>query len=380
MGRHKRTKHLGSMNIPTLFLVGATHRTASFGFREKLALGQEAEAGLAQELAGLRSLREFVILNTCNRVEIYGVATHEGVPDQVAAAFCARQHVNPAEFVRFGFAWKDRDMVQHLLEVASGLDSQILGETEIFGQVKRAYATAQTRGSVGAVLNRLFQKAFQSAKHVRSTTAITEGQVSVANVGVDLALSIFGGLADARVLLVGAGEMGEKSGRAFQSRGVRNIAVASRHLERAAELAADLGGRALPFEEREACLAEADIVVCSTAAPTTVLSVAAVREAMKSRSARPLFLVDLAMPRDIEAAAGALENVFLYNLDDLAAVAEKNRQARLVEADRGRQVLAPRTEALWQQLQVQLTLSAGELRDRVDAPIPEGGIGSGAFA
>jgi glutamyl-tRNA reductase len=335
------------MNTPTLFLVGATHRTAPFGFREKLALGQEAEAGLAQELSALGALREFVILNTCNRVEIYGLAEQEGIADQVAAAFCSRQHVNPAEFGRFGFTLRDRDMVQHLMDVASGLDSQILGETEIFGQVKRAYATAQARGSVGSVLNRLFQKAFQAAKQVRSTTAITEGQVSVANVGVDLALSIFGDLSGSKVLLVGAGEMGEKSAKAFLSRGARQLTVASRHFERASELAREVGGAAVAFEDREKALAEADIVVCSTAAPTTVLSTAAIREAMKARSARPLFLVDLAMPRDIETAAASLENVFLYNLDDLAAVAEKNRLARLAEAERCREVLAPRTDALW---------------------------------
>ena len=299
------------MNTPSLFLVGATHRTAPFGFREKLALGTEAEAGLAQELAGLRSLREFVILNTCNRVEIYGVAANENVPDQVAGAFCARQHVKSSEFGRFGFVCKDRDAVQHLLEVASGLDSQILGETEIFGQVKKAYATAQTRGSVGAALNRLFQKAFQAAKHVRTNTAVTTGQVSVANVAVDLALSIFGSLADTRVLLVGAGEMGEKSAKAFQSRGAKHLTISSWHFEHASEVAAELGAEALPFENRETRLADADIVVCSTAAPGTVISAEAVRGAMRTRLARPLFLVDRAMPRDVELAAGAIENVYL---------------------------------------------------------------------
>jgi glutamyl-tRNA reductase len=346
------------MQFPTLFLVGATHRTAPFGFREKIALGAEAEAGFAQELAGMRSLREFAVLNTCNRVEIYGVAAEECVPDQVAAAFCARQHVDPAEFGRFGFSAQGRDAVRHLLEVASGLDSQILGETEIFGQVKRAYATAQARGSAGAVLNRLFQKAFQSAKHIRSTTAVTAGQVSVANVAVDLAQDIFGSLQDVRVLLVGAGEMGEKSGRAFASRAAKNLTVASRKLERAGELAAVLGGGVLPFEDRESCLADWDIVVCSTAAPGTVISAAAVRAAMKARAARPILLIDLAMPRDVDPAVAAVGNVFLYNLDDLAGIAEKNRLARMAEAERGRQALPPRVDSLWRHLQFSL-MAAG---------------------
>ena len=342
------------MNTPTLFLVGATHRTAPFGFREKLALSAEAEAGFASELGGLRSLREFVILNTCNRVEIYGLAADDLTADQVAGAFCARQHVDAAEFSRLGFSIQGLDAVQHLLEVASGLDSQMLGETEIFGQTKRALATAQTRGSAGPVLNRLFQKAFQAAKQVRTDTAVTIGQVSVANVAVDVAMDIFGRLSAARVLVLGAGEMGEKSGKAFVSRGAPHLTVASRKRERAQHLAATLHSEVLEFEDRESRLADWDVVVCSTSAPGTVLSAAAVREAMKARSGRPLLLVDLAMPRDIEAAAGQIANVFLYNLDDLALIAEKNRRARLAEAERARAVLAPRIELLWHQVQNQM--------------------------
>jgi glutamyl-tRNA reductase len=314
-------------------------------------------------------------------VEIYGVATHEGVPEQVAGAFCARQHVDPSEFGRFGFICRDQDAVRHLLEVASGLDSQILGETEIFGQVKRAYATAQARGSAGAVLNRLFQKAFQAAKHVRTNTAVTAGQVSVANVAVELALGIFGNLAEARVMLVGAGEMGEKSGRAFQSRGSGRLTIASRHLEHATHLAAELASDAVPFEDREARLVEADVVVCSTSAPGTVVSVDAVREAMKARPARPMLVIDLAMPRDVDPAVGALANVYLYNLDDLAGVAEKNRLARLAEADRGREVLAPRTAALWQQLQMQFVIGSEDKNSRrKEASLLGRSMPSGVFA
>jgi glutamyl-tRNA reductase len=351
--------HLTAVTTPTLFLVGATHRTAPFGFREKLALGSEAEAGFSRELADMASLPEVVILNTCNRVEIYGVAAEEGVPDRVCRAFCARQQVDPAEFLRFGFVSQGRDAIQHLLEVASGLDSQVVGETEIFGQVKRAYAAAQARGSTGAVLNRLFQKAFHSAKHVRAQTGITEGQVSIANIAVDLASDVFGCLADARVLLIGAGEMGEKSGRAFASRGVRKMAVSSRRIERAGKLASELGAGVLPFEEREAGLADWDIVVCSAAAPSAILSRGSVRAAMSGRSGRPILLVDLAMPRNVDAGVGDTGDVFLYNLDDLARISEKNRLARKEQAEHGRTVLAPRTEALWRQIQLALGDTAG---------------------
>ncbi len=342
------------MAAPHLFLVGATHRTAPFGFREKLSLPPEAEAGFSRELLGLRGLREFAILNTCNRVEVYGVATEENVPDQVAAAFCARQHVAPAEFSRFGFVSLDRDAVGHLLEVASGLDSQMLGETEIFGQVKRAYANAQARGTVGIALNRLFQKAFQAAKHIRTSSAVSLGQVSVANVAVELALNVFGRLEGVSLLLVGAGEMGEKSGRAFLSRGANRLTVCSRHRDHAAAVARSLEAQVLPFDEREIRLGDYDIVVCSTSAPGIVITAEAVRGAVAARAGRPQLLIDLAMPRDIAASAADLHGVFLYNLDDLAALAEKNRLARQVEAERSREVLAPRAESLWTQLQLPL--------------------------
>lgn len=356
------------MNHPTLFLVGVTHRTAPFGFREKLALGAEREAALAAELARLGTVSEFVILNTCNRVEIYGVARHPAAARQVSAAFCALRGITPGDFEQFGFVLEERETVSHLLHVASGLDSQILGETEIFGQVKRAYAVAQTRHSAGPILNRLFQKAFQAAKHVRSSTGVTTGQVSVANVGVDIALAVFGDLHDAKILLLGAGEMGEKSARAFQSRGARHLAVSNRHLERATALADSLGAATLPFDEREAQLGDFDIVVCSTSAPTTVVSAAAVRAAIATRKSRPLLFIDLAMPRDVDSAVAGLANVFLYNLDNLADVAAKNRQARLVEAEAGKAALAPRIESLWCALQGQLATAPESTRETAHTP------------
>jgi len=369
------------MSTPALFLVGASHRTAPLEFREKLALVPEAEDGFARELAAMRSVREFAVLNTCNRVEIYGVAGEERAKDDVVAAFCARQNVEPGDFGRFGFVAQGRDAVQHLFEVASGLDSQMLGETEIFGQVKRAYAAAQARGSVRAALNKLFQKAFQAAKHVRTATAVTAGQVSVANVAVDLAMDIFGGLEGAKVLLLGAGEMGRKSGRAFASRGAGSLTVASRSLERARELAAELGAGVLRFEDREACLAEWDIVVCSTAAPGTVISAGAVRAAMRGRVARPVLFLDLALPRDVDASVANMSNVYLYNLDDLAQIAATNRAARLAEARHGRTVLALRVDALWPHLEAQLATggTGGNGPERV-TPVPGSGLRDPVFA
>jgi glutamyl-tRNA reductase len=347
------------------FLLGATHHTAPLAVREKLALDPAAEAALGAELARLGGLREFAVLSTCNRVEFYGVAAEAGTALRVQAAFCARQQFDAADFEKFRLNLAGRDAIQHLLEVSAGLDSQMLGETEIFGQVKAAYAAAQARGAAGPLLNRIFQKAFQAAKHVRTHTAINSGQVSVANVAVDLAQSIFGNLAQARVLVVGAGEIGEKTARAFQSRGAGAITVASRRGERAMALAGELGATALPFEQREARLAEFDVVVCSTAAPHAVLSLAAAAAAMRRRPNRPLFFIDLALPRDVDPAVADLDNVFRYDLDDLARIAEQNRSTRAAEIARCRELLAGRADALWRKVE---PLLAGGAPDAARLP------------
>jgi len=250
---------------------------------------------------------------------------------------------------------RGREVIEHLLEVSAGLDSQMIGETEIFHQVKDAYARAQTNGLTGPVLNRVFQKGFQAAKHVRSTTAITEGQVSVANVAVELALTIFGGLKSTRILLLGAGDIGEKTAKAFQSRGAAALTVASRRFERAMELATALGASAMPFEQREARLSEFDVVVCATSAPDLVISAAAARAAVAKRPARPLFFIDQALPRDVDPAVASIQNVFLYNLDDLARIADENRAARNAELAKCRAIVTEKAAALWRQVEPQIS-------------------------
>jgi glutamyl-tRNA reductase len=342
-----------------LFVIGANHHRAPLEVREKLALAAGAAEALQAELSAVEGLREFAVLSTCNRIEFYGVAATPGAAERVSAAFCARQNFDHAQFAKIRLDLRGRDAVQHLLEVAAGLDSQMVGETEIFGQVKDAYAAAQARRSTGPVLNRVFQKGFQAAKHVRTNTAITEGQVSVANVAVDLALTIYGGLKETRILLLGAGEIGEKTAKAFQSRGAAALTIASRRFERAMELAALLGASAMPFEQREARLSEFDVVVCATSAPGTVVSLANVKDAMRKRPARPLFFVDQALPRDVEPAVAELENVFVYNLDDLAKIAEENRAAREAELIKGRAIVAEKADALWRQVAPQVAALAG---------------------
>lgn len=346
------------MSTDGLFVIGTTHHRAPLAVREKLSLNAEAVAALHAEFSSIAALKEFAVLNTCNRVEFYGVATSAGAAAAIIAAFCARQQFDTAEFERICLNLRGRDAVQHLLEVSAGLDSQMLGETEIFGQVKDAYAAAQAKGSTGPVLNRVFQKGFQAAKHVRTHTAITEGQVSVANVAVDLALTIFGGLKETRILLLGAGDIGEKTAKAFQSRGAAALTVASRRFERAMELATTLGASAMPFEQREARLAEFDVVVCATSAPDLVVSLAATKAAMHRRSARPLFFIDQALPRDVDPAVAEIENVFLYNLDDLAKIAEENRAARAAEIVKCRAIVVEKAEALWRHVAPQVAALA----------------------
>jgi glutamyl-tRNA reductase len=341
---------MASNEAPQLFLIGANHHRTPLELREKLALTNEKMNQFCLELARLQGLREFAVLNTCNRVEFYGVAENPDAMQALESQFCQFQGFSPEEFRSIRQHSVGREVVEHLISVSSGLQSQMLGETEILGQVKDAYATAQERRSVGPTLNRLFQKTFQHAKYVRSHTAITEGQISVANVAVELAQKIFGQLNKTRSLLVGAGDIGEKTAKAFQSRGAQSLTVASRTMERAMQLAQTLGAAALPFERVPQQLAEFDVVVCSTAAPHAVITAQDAAAAMKKRRTSPLFFIDLAMPRDVEPAVASLQNVFVYNLDDLAKIAEENRAAREAEVSKAMEILREKAEALWRQV------------------------------
>ncbi len=334
---------------PLLFHLGASHRTAPLVLREKLALPPDRAAALHARLASV-GLPELALLNTCNRVEFYGVAADPADLVALEAAFCAVTGIATEDFAAIRARSTGPAAIRHLVSVAAGLESQLLGENEIFGQVKDAYAAARTSGRVGPVLNRVFQKAFQAAKHVRTHTAISEGQVSVANVAVELALTIFGDLASARVLLLGAGDIGEKTAKAFRSRGAGALTVSSRTPERALALARTLDATALPFEHFARHLADYDIVVGSTAAPDAIVRAADVALAHAKRRAAPFLFLDLALPRDIEPGVAALENVYLYNLDDLAKIAAQNLAAREAEVARARALVAEKAEALWSQI------------------------------
>ncbi len=338
---------------PALFFLGASHRTTPIELRERIAVTKEKLPQLLDLLRALPGLSEHLIVNTCNRVEFYGVSADPATTAALEIAFCQLQGLATADFAAIRQTATGAKAIEHLLRVATGLESQMLGETEILGQLKDSYAAAQNRSHTGPVLNRVFQKAFQHAKYIRTHTAITEGQISVSNVAVDLAQKIFGDLTRCRVLLIGAGEIGEKTARAFQSRGAQNLTVASRRLERAMELAQRLSAVALPFDQCHARLHEADIIVCSTAAPGFVVERAHTHAAMKKRPAAPLFFIDMALPRDVDTRVAELDNVFLYNLDDLAKIADENLAAREAEVARANLLIAEKCASLWQQIQPQ---------------------------
>ncbi len=338
---------------PDLFLLGSTHRTAPLEVRERLALSPErvdAVYELLRAQTGL-ALPECLVLNTCNRVELYGVAgsTAEAAPlrEKLLAHLGHFHLMDPGELQRVSF-WKEREeVISHVFDVAAGLDSQMIGETEIFGQVKESYDEALRRGAAGPVLNRVFQKSFQAAKWARTHTGIGRGAVSVGSVAVELATRIFGDLAKSHLLLVGAGEVGQSALTALRSRGARSVTIVSRTLAHAQELAAPHEGVAVELTRLPALLPTADIVLCALSSEKPILTHEQLAAAAHSRAGIPLFVIDLAMPRNVAAGAGGLPNVFLYNLDDLAAIANENLEARQAAVALARTTLADKAKHVW---------------------------------
>ncbi|PXA04684.1 glutamyl-tRNA reductase [Coraliomargarita sinensis] len=338
-------------SLKSLFVLGSSHNEAPLEVRERLALSGEKLAQLQRTLLEDSAIRECLVVNTCNRLEIYGLANPgEKTEETVRNYLCQAQGVSRELLDEHSFWHTNLDVLQHALEVSAGLDSQMVGETEILGQMKEAYAQAKAAKATGTVLNRLFEKSFQAAKSARTQTGITRGQVSIGNVAVDLASRIFGNLDKSRVLLLGSGEVGEKTAQALKSRGVADISVSSRTYENAHRLAHELKGAAIDFDDFIEQLYHFDIVIGSTAAPGTLLSKEVVRTAIRSRPDQPFFLIDLAMPRDIDPKVEDLENVYLYNLDDLSKIANENLAARQSEIERARDILKGHAWNLWLQL------------------------------
>ncbi len=314
-----------------IVVVGLSHKTAPLEVREALAFAKE---GLVEALGRLRSevgLAEAMVLSTCNRVEIYGRANEAVAP--ALGSFLADYHRRPAgELDPFLYRLEGEQAVRHAFRVAASLDSMVLGEPQILGQVKEAYQAAEKAGALGSVLNALRNRSIAAAKRARTETGIGENAVSVSYVAVELARKIFGELQDRSVLLVGAGKMSELAARHLVRSGARATVLGGRTFEKAEQLAAALGGTAAPFESLRAELMKADIVISGTGAPGIVIRAEDIQAASGGRRGRPLFLIDIAVPRDIDPEAAKLSGVFLYDLDDLKSVAEANLRERQKEA------------------------------------------------
>ena len=314
-----------------IVVVGLNHETAPVAVREALAFPKER---LPEVLARVREdtgLGEAMILSTCNRVEVYGRSTDSTV--DAVAAFLARCHSRTVEEIApHLYRLEGEAAVRHAFRVAASLDSMVMGEPQILGQVKDAYEAAEKAGSLGSVLNALRNRSIAAAKRARTETAIGRNAVSVSHVAVELARKIFGDLGDRSVLLVGAGKMSEVAARQMVRAGARASVLGGRTFEKAEQLAAALGGRAAPFEALREELARADVVISGTGASGVVIHREDVEAAQAARRGRPLFLIDIAVPRDVAEDAGKVAGVFLYDLDDVKKVAEANLRERRKEA------------------------------------------------
>lgn len=317
--------------------IGLSHKTAPIEVREKFAIGDTLLGEVSAALSKAPGLSEAVVVSTCNRVEYYVAADDGSHAIRTLEDFAASraQATTGDSFFRL----RGADGIRHLFRVASGLDSMVLGETEILGQIKKAYSAAQGGGSTSRCLNKMFQRAFNVAKEVRTQTGITRGAVSVGSVAVELAEKIFGKLEHCNVMILGAGETAEMTAKSLQSRGAKAIFVSNRTYERAATLAETLGGKAIHFDHWDAEFSAIDILIGSTGAPHAVVPQSKLKPLMKHRADRPLFCIDLAVPRDFEPAVNDLDGVYLYDIDSLQGIAEEGLRIRQSELSRCEQII-----------------------------------------
>jgi len=321
-----------------LLALGLNHKTAPVDIRERVAFAPGALAEALRDLTGNGGVQEAAILSTCNRTEIYcGLGSEDVAP--VVEWFRRYHHLSATEVTPYLYTHPDRLAVRHMLRVASGLDSLVLGEPQILGQMKQAYNAANEAGTVGQTLNRLFQHTFAVAKQVRTDTAIGASPVSVAFAAVSLARQIFSDLERHTALLIGAGETVELVARHLHENGIGRIIVANRTVEKAHVLASEFDGYAIALPELPSHLAEADIVISSTAAPLPILGKGAVERAIKERKHRPILMVDIAVPRDIEPEVAKLDDVYLYTVDDLQEIIQENLDSRREAAHQAEEII-----------------------------------------
>ena len=328
-----------------LFCVGLSHHQTKVETREHFAGDAETQTRLRQ--AGCT---EVLFLSTCNRVEVYGAAEAPIDTAEIARCLIKPGGAQAPDPIPVFYRHEGDACVAHLFRVASGIDSMVVGETEILGQVKKAYETARFDGTAGPFLNRLFQRAFRVAKQVRTRTELTRGSVSVGSVAVDLAGKIFGELQERKVLILGAGEMSERTARALVSRGVSDLRVSNRSTERARELAAAVGGQVVAFENWTEQCAEVDILISSTSSETPLLYRENLHPILRDRVDRPLFIIDIAVPRDVHPDVNQLSGVFLYDIDSLQLVANQSLVMRRQKIASAESIIAEHVSDLWKRL------------------------------
>ncbi|MDH4561830.1 glutamyl-tRNA reductase [Pseudomonas sp. BN411] len=329
--------------------LGINHKTASVDVRERVAFTPEQLVEALQQLCRITPSREAAILSTCNRSELYLEQDHPSA-DEVLAWLAGYHNLSLEELRACAYVHQDDDAVRHMMRVASGLDSMVLGEPQILGQMKSAYAVAREAGTVGPLLGRLFQATFSTAKTVRTDTAIGENPVSVAFAAVSLARQIFSDLHRSQALLIGAGETITLVARHLHEQGVKRIVVANRTLERASLLAEEFGAHAVLLADMPQELVNSDIVISSTASQLPILGKGAVERALKQRRHKPIFMVDIAVPRDIEPEVGELDDVYLYTVDDLHEVVAENLKSRQGAAQAAEELVGAGVEDFMQRL------------------------------
>ncbi|WP_331346168.1 glutamyl-tRNA reductase [Cellvibrio sp. UBA7661] len=321
----------------TLLAFGINHTTAPLALRERVAFAPELLQKALQEACARAGLNEVAILSTCNRTEIY--AASEGEAEAIQQWLVDHTAIEAADLANSYYCYQDQDAVRHMMKVAGGLDSLVLGEPQILGQMKSAFAQAKEAGTLGAELHVVFQQVFNIAKRVRTETAIGENPVSVAYAAVSLAQQIFSDLKQDTALLIGAGETIELVARHLAEQGIKKMIVANRTLDRAQRLAREFNGEAILLADIPEQLHRVDIVISSTASQLPLLGKGAVESALKRRKHKPMFMLDIAVPRDIEEQVGELDDVYLYTVDDLHAVIDENKKSRVAAADQAEEII-----------------------------------------
>lgn len=348
----------------SIVLIGVNHKTAPVEVRELLAFSEATCAESLRSLVDGTVLQEGLIVSTCNRVEVLASTTNQKVDEgtERITDFLGQSRNIPTDiFWKHLYSHTDENAVKHLFRVASSLDSMVVGEPQVLGQVRRAYSLALEAGTAGRVLNRLVHHALRVAKRVRTETGIAANAISISYMAVELGKKIFGSLKGHTVLLVGAGEMAELSARHLKTAGVSRVLISNRTAEASQRLAMEFEGEAVPFEELAEYLGQADIVICSTGASEYVITSAMVREALEKRRNRPAFFIDISVPRNVDPEIGNIPNIFVFDIDDLESVISSNIREREREAERAELIVASEV------MQFQQTLRALDVGPTIGA-------------